>query len=165
MMDYSEIANTIKEDSEFGNYVNEYSMNISDEITQELDMFIKTLDDRFAGGFENVSDIEIDDAIANLSTLLYSLVNHQERLSSYAVVSKLRRNEQYNLNYQKASGTVSEKQADASLQVASNDVSALVYKQAESIVKGKMEKATELLKSLKKIMTKRIADVELSKLR
>lgn len=164
-MNYTDIENAIKEDAEFGRLVHENSQVVSDKITKELDLFISDLDTRFANGFEHVTDIEIDDAIANLSTLLYSLVNNQESLSSYATVSKLRRQEQYNVHYQNASGTVSERQAVASLSVAENDISALVYKQAENIVKNKMEKATEVLKSLKKIMTKRIADVELSKLR
>lgn len=136
--------------------------NIVDETCKDLDDYMKRIDDILVNQQEPVTDYQLDDFTLNLPSLLYLASSSQENLGIKDDVSRAVRNEIYNRVRQKAEGTVADKDTAAELASQAEAVVSIVYSRAYKKVKLRIEAAYEMLNSVKKVVTRRIAEYELA---
>ena len=142
-----------------------------DEIVDELTISCcKDLDDyiMYVKGLVDdvdtpISDAELDDIILTIPTLLYFTGNAQETLGIREDISKMDETNKYNNIFINTEGTVQAKQAYAKLQVQNETIATMVYQRACKKIKLRCDYALEILQSAKKILSRRLAELELSK--
>lgn len=109
------------------------------------------------------TDKELDDFALNIPVLLYFTGEAQEALGVKEDVAKAIRQEVYNEAYDKAVGTIADKTAAAELIAQNEAITHIAYQRAYRKVKLRMEAANELLQSVKKVMTRRMTEYEISR--
>lgn len=110
-----------------------------------------------------ITSEELDDIILTIPTLLYFAGNTQETLGIREDISKMDETTKYNQALMDSSGTVQAKQAYAKLQTQNESLATLVYQRACRKIKLRCDYAYEILQSSKKILSRRVAELELSK--
>ena len=100
--------------------------------------------------------------IADLATMLYASVSQLENLGIKEDVSKKLKNDVFSRVKQETEGTVANKEAAATLASQSEDVVLTVYSRAYKQAKSKIDAGYEVLNVIKKILTTRISELELS---
>ena len=108
------------------------------------------------------TDKELDDFTLNLPVLLYFAGEAQESLGIKEDVAKAVKQELYNQAYEAASGTIGDKTAAAELATQNEFVCHVAYSRAYKKVKLRMEAANETLQSVKKVISRRMAEYQLS---
>lgn len=155
-----DLVNSINTDSE---YLDNIVDGLVQTCCQELDDYIvyvkKLLDDVNTP----ITNEELDDIVLTIPTLLYFAGNTQETLGIREDVSKMDETNKYNQALMDASGTVQAKQAYAKLQTQNESLATLVYQRACRKIKLRCDYAYEILQSSKKILSRRVAELELSK--
>lgn len=146
--------------------------NISDTIKEISDKFVKKycrdLDDimlniRKTIGQCNVSDEFLETAILDLANILYFTGSAQEDLGIKEDTCKAIRQEVYSKAREQATGkTVADKTAQAELIAQAETMTLAIYSRAYKKVKLRTDAGYEMLNSLKKVMNKRITEMELS---
>lgn len=147
--------------------------NISDTIKEISDKLVteycKDLDDLMSvikeqlqnnGG---ITDTELEFLIMDLANALYFTGSAQEDLGIKEDICKAIRQEVYSKAREQATGkTVADKTAQAELIAQAETMTLAIYSRAYKKVKLRMDAGYEMLNSLKKVMNKRIAEMELS---
>ena len=147
-----------------GIYIEELVLGLVNEYCAELDNYIAYVDKLLYDDTIPITDKEIDDIILTLPVLLYSVSTFQESMGIREDIAKISENNKYNTALvNQSSGTVPTKQALAKLQTLDESMVTLIYQRATKTIKSKVEYATELLQSAKKVATRRIAELELTK--
>lgn len=108
------------------------------------------------------TDAELDDFTLNLPVLLYFAGEAQESLGIKEDVAKAVKQEVYNQAYEMATGTIADKTAAAELATQTEFVAHVAYNRAYKKVKLRMEAANETLQSIKKVISRRMAEYQLS---
>ena len=138
---------------------------ISDKLVAE---YCKSLDDLMSVIREElqdngeVTDIELELHILDLANTLYFTGSAQEDLGIKEDTCKSIRQEIYNKTREESTGTVADKNANAELVVTQETIVLSIYSRAYKKVKLRMDAGYEMLNSLKKVMNKRISEMELS---
>ena len=152
MQKVDNISNTIKE--------------ISDELVIK---YCKSLDDLMSVIREElqdngeVTDAELEYHIMDLANTLYFTGSAQEDLGIKEDICKAVRQEVYSKAREQATGkTVADKTAQAELIAQAETMTLAIYSRAYKKVKSRMDAGYEMLNSLKKVMNKRITEMELS---
>lgn len=146
------ISDTITEISE--KLVNNYCKDLDDLMS----IVREQLQDK--GG---ITDEELEFLIMDLANILYFTGSAQEDLGIKEDTCKAIRQEVYSKAREQATGkTVADKTAQAELIVQAETMTLAIYSRAYKKVKLKMDSGYEMLNSLKKVMNKRIAEMELS---
>ena len=109
------------------------------------------------------TDRELDDFTLNIPVLLYFTGEAQETLGVREDVAKAMRQELYNESYEKATGTIADKTAAAELASQNEYVTQIAYQRAYKKIKLRMEAANETLQSIKKVISRRMAEYDLSR--
>lgn len=142
--------------------------NIVDEIVQgccgELDSYITYVKSILAD--DNLKSIPtpiLEDITISLPVILYQVSDAQEHMGIKEDIAKSTKLEVYNNAFNSANGTVNDKKAIAELQCQSESVVHTIYQRCYKIVKSRMDLGLELLQSVKKVLSKRITELELSK--
>lgn len=147
--------------------------NISDTIKEISDKLVtkycKDLDDLMSvikeqlqnnGG---ITDTELEFLIMDLANALYFTGSAQEDLGIKEDTCKAIRQEVYSKAREQATGkTVADKTAQAELIAQTETMTLAIYSRAYKKVKLRMDAGYEMLNSLKKVMNKRITEMELS---
>ena len=147
--------------------------NISDTIKEISDKLVtkycKDLDDLMSvikeqlqnnGG---ITDTELEFLIMDLANTLYFTGSVQEDLGIKEDTCKAIRQDVYSKAREKATGkTVADKTAQAELISQAETMTLAIYSRAYKKVKLRMDAGYEMLNSLKKVMNKRITEMELS---
>lgn len=140
----------------------EMADQIANNVCADLDDYMKGIDEILTNQECPVSDYQLDDFILNLSSLLYLVSDAQENLGIKEDVSRAIQKEVYNRVREKAQGTVADKDTAAELQCQEEAITTIVYARAYKKVKLRVEAAAEMVNSVKKVMTRRIAEYEMS---
>ena len=112
---------------------------------------------------QNMTDNELDFEILNLANILYFVGAGQEDLGIKEDTCKAIRQEVYSKAREQATGkTVADKTAQAELITQAETMTLAIYSRAYKKVKLRMDAGYEMLNSLKKVMNKRITEMELS---
>ena len=142
-------------------------MDIVNEITEpyskDLDNYVKFISRVLADGTNPPTDEELEDMCLNLSTKIYFLSGACEQLGLKDDMSKAIKNEIYNMKRDEINGTIADKDAYAELESQQEQITNVCYSRAYKTIKAKLENAQELLQSVKKVMSRRITELELSK--
>ena len=143
--------------------VREMVKNIVDEACSELDKYMHIIDEILRDSDNPVSDEELEDFTLNLPCLLYLVSARREELKVKEDVAKAVHKDVYNRVREKAQGTVADKDTAADLAAQSEAITVIVIQRAGSTIKTREEAAWEMLNSVKKVLTRRTAELELTR--
>ncbi len=146
----------------------------------ELDATINDIIERYSGELDEYisffmgilindehppTDAELDDFALRLSSLIYFTSVGAEQMGIRDDLSSSAYKEAYNVaRSMQKSGTVADKNAQAELDAMAEKVVSIVYSKAYRILKAKVESAQEVLSSVKKVMSRRMTETELSRM-
>lgn len=150
MQKVDNISDTIKELSD--SLVRKYCKDLN-ILMLNIQGFIKA---------NNVTDEFLETTILDLANILYFTGSAQEDLGIKEDICKSIRQEVYSKARENASGTVADKTAQAELISQQETITLAIYSRAYKKVKLRMDAGYEMLNSLKKVMNKRITEMELS---
>lgn len=136
---------------------------IVDEACADLDKYMKQIDEILCDKDNPVSDEELEDFTLNLPALLYLVSSRREELRIKEDVAKAVHKDVYNRVREKAQGTVADKDTAADLAAQSEAITVIVLQRAGSTIKTREEAAWEMLNSVKKVLTRRTAELELTR--
>lgn len=157
----SDIQERVEEHSEtINNLVNEVIKPYVKDLDRYVDFISKCLKD----GENPPSDAELDDFVLNLSTYIYWASGACEQLGIRDDISKAIYKEMYHTARDGITGgTVADKDSKAELESIQEQITNVVYNRAYKIVKNKVENAQELLSGIKKVLSHRIQEGELTR--
>jgi hypothetical protein len=155
----------------------EIQKNIDDNI-KPLDTFVNSiLNDKFAcldDYMKSIDDLLVSDddipvsvlekMLLNINSMLYWIGNGLEIATLQESMAKLIKEEVYNNAYNDASGTIGDKKSIASLNSQQEELIKICYSNAVKLYQYKIDRASEMASALKKIITRRIAELELSRI-
>lgn len=156
----AEHVNTIDRNAKL---VDEIVDRIIEKYTKQLDDYMDFIKTLLADGNNRLTDGELEDITVNIPVLLYITGNGQEAIGVKEDVAKAFKAELYNKMYGEAEGTVADKQAIAELETRSELLVEIAYKRAYRKIKLKIDLANETLQSIKKVLTRRMQDADISK--
>ena len=109
-----------------------------------------------------MNDIDLEYYILELANVLYFVGEKLEEIGIKEDVSKAKKVEVYNTAKLLAVGTVAEKDAEALTKSQKDTIVYNVFNRSYKKTKLKIDSGYEMLNSLKKIMNKRLLELELS---
>lgn len=128
----------------------------------DLDDYVKVIDSMLRSTTPP-TDRELEEAVVNLTTLLYFSVDQLERLGVEADVSSAMYKEVYNkVRESIESGTIHDKNTRAELATQTEEIISKAYQRAYKRAKSKIDAANEIVTSIKKIISSRCIDKELT---
>lgn len=136
---------------------------IVDEVCSDLDKYMHQIDEILCDKENPVSDEELEDFTLNLPSLLYLVSSRREELRVKEDVAKAVHKDVYNRVREKAQGTVADKDTAADLAAQSEAITVIVLQRAGSTIKTREEAAWEMLNSVKKVLTRRTVELELTR--
>ena len=145
--------------------MDEIVKGIIDQYVSDLDSYVEHIDDRLCEKENPPTDLELEDFCLNLSTLIYFASGMCEQLGIRDDIAKAVYKETYNNARDGLSkGTVQDKNSLAELSAQQEQLISICYTRAYKIVKSKVDNAQELLSSCKKAISRRMQEVELTKM-
>ena len=133
------------------------------EVCSELDKYMHQIDEILCDKENPVSDEELEDFTLNLPSLLYLVSSRREELKVKEDVARAVHKDVYNRVREKAQGTVADKDTAADLAAQSEAITVIVLQRAGSTIKSREEAAWEMLNSVKKVLTRRTVELELTR--
>lgn len=132
---------------------------------KDLDEYVAHIDERLCQKDNPPTDSELENFCLNLGTLIYFAGSMCEQLGIRDDIAKAVYKETYNSSRDNiTNGTVQDKNSLAELASQQEQLISVAYTRAYKIVKSKVENAQELLSSCKKAVTRRLSEMELTKL-
>lgn len=151
--------------------VDKHSKTLNDIVTEivtpycrDVDNYVKWIHELLADGTNPPTDEELEDMCLNLSTRIYFMSDACEQLGIKDDISKAIRNEIFNKKRDEITGTIADKDAYAELESQQEQITNICYNRAYRIIKAKVDNAQELLQSCKKVLSRRMVSLELSKI-
>lgn len=158
--DLSEVNTNINDHAKS---VNKLVLEIVNKITGQLDEVVAEIRERLVEVDAVATDL-LEIYALKISTELYYMGQSQEYLGLRADVSKAVYKEQFNYHYQRTDGTINDKTAYSEAHSMTEYLAMSVSERAYKRLKIKIENAYELLSTIKKILSRRIAEYELTKM-
>ena len=158
--DLKSIQDLIEENAKYIDDIVDELVNVFSKDLTEYVIYIKNILDT---DNQKISDIEIEDFVLTLPTLLYFTSDCQESLGIREDVAKTQYKEKFNNVLSSTSGTVAIKTALAEMETRNEALATIVYQRAYKKIKLKVEAAYELLQSVKKVLSRRMLEMEISK--
>lgn len=132
---------------------------------KDLDAYVSFIRDVLKDGENPPTTAELDDFVMNLSTLIYFASGRCEQLGIRDDISKAVYKEMYHSKRSEvAHGTVADKDSIAELESLQEQITNIAYNRAYKTMKVKVDNAQELLSSAKKVLSHRLAEMELTKI-
>lgn len=142
--------------------INKIVLEIVEKDCKSLDEIVFCIRDDLSRS--NVLSTEIlEDYALKISTELYYIGQSQEYLGLRFDAAKAVYKDNYTSWFDKASGTIKDKESYAEGRTLYEMLEVSISERAYKRIKLKVENATELLQSIKKIISRRIAEYELTK--
>lgn len=135
------------------------------QFSEDLDNYVYFIKSCLQNGERQLTNEELDDVCMNLSTLIYYASFQCESLGIKDDISKALYKEIYHSRRSEIDkGTVADKNSLAELQSQNEQLTAICYSRAYKMLKAKVDAAQELLSSAKKILSRRMTEMELTRL-
>ena len=145
----------------FQSIVNDIIHPYVEDLDEYVDFIKKVLTD-----YEDPpTPAELDEFIMNLSVYIYYASSMQEHLGIKDDIARALYKETYHSardNIEK--GTVADKDSQAELLSQQEMIVSMIHKRAYAIVKAKVAAAQEILASVKKVISRRVAEMELTRI-
>ena len=130
----------------------------------DLDNYVGFIKDCLADGEKPPTNDELDDFCMNLSTLIYFAGGMCEQLGIKDDISKAIYKETYHSARSNSEpGTVADKDSLAELASQHEYLVNVCYNRAYKVMKSKVDNAQELLGSCKKVLSRRMTEMELTR--
>lgn len=157
-----ELLDKVEQNStELDNIINE----IIERYSGELDEYMQFIIGILRNDEQPPTDAELDDFALRLSSLIYFTSVGAEQMGIRDDLSSSAYKEAYNVaRSMQKSGTVADKNAQAELDAMAEKVVSIVYSKAYRILKAKVDSAQEVLSTVKKIISRRMSEYELSRM-
>ena len=143
--------------------VQEIVEKIVNSYCSELSMVIHKLRSMIKDDTTELSDLEIEDILIQLPTILYDMTDSQEMVGLQNDVANQIYKEANSEAFRLARGTISDKTAAADLSTRSQQIEKIIFDRSYKIIKQKIEMAIETLNSVKKIQASRMQRYDLSR--
>lgn len=142
---------------------------IVDEIispyTKDLDNYVDFVKSCLKDGERPLTDSELEDISNNLATYIYYASGMCEQLGIRDDIAKSLYKDAYNTaRLALDKGTIDDKNSIAESKAQQEQLVSACYTRAYRTLKNKVESAQEILGSVKKVLTKRITDINLTKM-
>ncbi len=144
--------------------INSIVNKLVSDYCQPLDDYISFIKEILDDPNHPPTDRELDDFTLNIPVLLYFTGEAQESLGVKEDVAKAIRQELYNEIFDKSEGTIADKTALAELATQNEYITYIAYQRAYRKIKLRMEAGYETLQSVKKVITRRGQEYELTKI-
>ena len=132
--------------------------------TEDLDKYVEFIRRCLKDGENPPTDAELEDFCMNLSTYIYFASGMCEQLGIRDDIAKAVYKEAYNNARDNTSGTVQDKNMTAELEAQQEQIISVCYTRAYKATKAKIDSAQELLSSCKKCLSRRMQEIELTKM-
>lgn len=142
--------------------VNDIVLEVVKKATSEIDELVFEIKEKLKSAIPMDTE-QLEIYAMEISTNLYYLGQSQEYIGLRYDVSKAVYKEKYAIAYAGAVGTISDKTSQAEAIVNYEFIEQSINERAYKRLKVKIENATELLQTIKKIISRRIAEYELTK--
>lgn len=131
----------------------------------ELDEYLNFVRGILRNDEQPPTDAELDDFALNISTLIYFTSVGCEQMGIRDDLSRAAYKEAYNVARSLLDkGTVADKNMQAEIDAQAEHIVNIVYSKSYKILKAKVESAQEVLASVKKVMSRRMNEAELSRM-
>lgn len=156
----------IKDDVESkSQIIDEIVEGIIQPYCRDLDAYVLFIKDCLKDGENPPTNEELDDFCLNLSTYIYFAGGMCEQLGIRDDISKAVYKEMYHTaRASQDKGTVADKDSLAELASQEEYIVSSAYTRAYKTLKAKVENAQELLSSVKKVLSRRIQELELTRI-
>lgn len=145
--------------------IEEIVNGIIEPYCKDLDKYVDFIKSILADGEHPATIQELEDFCINLSVYIYYASGMQEHLGIKDDIARAVYKEMYHSARDSVDkGTVSDKDSLAELASQQEYLTSVCYKRAYSIIKAKVSSAQEILSSVKKIITRRISEQELTRI-
>lgn len=170
-VDKEEVNRLLDDTNENSKYFNQITNDVVDSYTSDLDQIMSELYVAINSG-NPLDENTIESYMLRLSNIIYFLGERLETVGIKADVSKAARQEVYNRSYldnqikdtdRKNKTTIVENQSVAEEASKYESVIANIYERTYKVIKFKIDSANDMLGTLKKILTKRITEMDLSR--
>lgn len=132
---------------------------------KDLDNYVLFIKDCLKDGENPPTTDELDDFCLNLSTYIYFAGGMTEQLGIRDDIAKAVYKEMYHTaRASQDKGTVADKDSLAELASQEQFIVSSAYTRAYKTLKAKVENAQELLSSCKKVLTRRMTEMELTRI-
>ena len=154
------------------NKVENYSLQIDEIVKGIVNPFVKDLDKYvefiascLKDGERPPTTVELEDFCLNLSTYIYFAGGMCEHLGIRDDIAKAVYKEVYHTHRSEQKvGTIADKDSLAELAAQEEALVSTCYTRAYKLTKAKVENAQELLASCKKVLSRRMQEVELTRM-
>ena len=145
--------------------IDDIVLSIIKPYCKDLDKYVEFIKDCLSDGQTPPTDAELEDWCMNLSTYIYFAGGLCEQLGIRDDISKAVWKEMYHTKRSELErGTVADKDSKAELASQQEQITNICYNRAYKIMKSKVENAQELMSSCKKVLSRRLAEMELTKI-
>ena len=143
--------------------INELTNKLVADYCKQLDEYVHFIQQLLNDDKNPPTAEELDYFVMKLPVYLYFCGEAQENLGIKTDVAKAVRQEKYNEVYRELQkGTISDKTSQAELAAQSETITHIIYDRAYKIVKSKIEATYELIGSLKKVISRRMSENQLT---
>ena len=145
--------------------INDIVNDIIKPYCEDLDNYVLFIKDCLQDGQTPPTDAELDDFCMNLSTYIYFAGGMVEQLGIRDDIAKAVYKEAYHTNRsEQDKGTIADKDSLAELASQQELLTSICYTRAWKTMKAKVENAQELLQSCKKVLSRRMTEMELTRI-
>ena len=162
-MDKEELDNILVENGEDSAYLQELVDSIVEDCCGSLNRYVEYISNSLRESSGVVTDSELDDIIMTIPSQVYFVSETQEKIGLKGDVADIKRKQIFNDYFLKVEGTVQQKKSAAENYVINDDLIGIVYSRAYNEVKQKVSIALEILQSAKKVLSRRMLAMELSR--
>lgn len=164
--DLSRVRRSLEEVSEQSEIMVRVTEELVAKYSAEMDEFVRNikglLDKIKRGEIVNISDRQLELNTIKLPILMYYAGNGLEQLGSESDVAKARRAEEFNRILMQVDGTIPHREAVATNQTMYHQMIETIYGRAYKQLKNRMDMADRLFSALKKVLSKRMLELELA---
>lgn len=130
---------------------------------KELDDYISYVKSILSDDNNTIPTPLLEDMTLSLPVLLYQIGEVLEKIGIKEDIAKAIKTEMFNNYVLNGQGKVTENKLVAEIETQMESISLVIYQRAYNSIKSKMDLGLQLLQSVKKILSKRITELEVSR--
>lgn len=135
-------------------------LNITGKYSDDLDREVNKIKQLLESS-DTLSDSEIEILVMRLPIYMYHAISGLEKLGVEGDMAKAVKLEVYNQNYLDSEGTIQDKTNQAELQTINEQMIEIAFTRSYRQLRSKIEQAEHVFSGAKKVLTKRMQDLEL----
>lgn len=160
--DLINLTKILKDIEESSTQLDEIILKIVGNYCLQLDNYIGVIGNILNDTTNPITDLELEGAIMAIPTMLYFLNSSSEAIGIREDVAKAIKLFRYNEVFIKTSGAAATKAKSAESAITEESLVHLCYQRAYKMIKNKVEAGYEVLNSVKKVLGKRMLELQLS---